>query len=44
MENLTKEDERYLRDLKELLYRINKGHIELNIINNEVDITAQLTR
>jgi len=44
MEKLTKEDEKYLKDLKELLYKLNKGHVVLNVVKNTVDISAHLSK
>jgi len=43
MEILTNEDEKYLKDLKELLYKLNKGHVILNVVKT-VDITAHISR
>ena len=44
MEKLTKEDEEYLKDLKELLYKLNKGHVVLDVFKKTVDISAHLSR
>ena len=44
MERLTKEDIIYLNRLKEILYRVNKGQIDLNIVDNEIDISSELKR
>lgn len=44
MENLTEEERLYLKELKELIYKLNKGHLTLPINNNEVKIDNYLSK
>jgi len=44
MKRLTKEDKRYMKELKELIFKLNKGHLILDVVKESVNIDIHISK